>query len=120
MFYNPSNRNSPGWIVTTLKTRRNKQENHSNNENVGTGGGRGDEVTEEDSEEIQKTNVEVLRSMIVNAESVLEMKQLLTKTMTYRSRLIADINTNLLEMFPYFLTHPELVIKNEFSENVLF
>lgn len=102
LFYNGSDNNSPGWIITTLKTRRKEVTKQKVNEveNIDS---------DCETEENEEREVAILRSLLVNEENMLIIKQKLAKTIKLRSRLVNDDNVNLLERFPYFYTCPELV-----------
>lgn len=106
MFYNPST--GLGWIVSKLKTIRsnmgkiapidgNNVDENENNE------------TEDAINYDPKEDVDLLLSIVVNDANMPIIHEKLRKTLYYRRKLFDDINTNLVERFPYFFTHPQLV-----------
>lgn len=55
-------------------------------------------------------DVHLLKSIIINAETMDIIKQMLNKTRKYRSQMLQKAETEIKEHFPYFLSHPlELV-----------
>lgn len=63
----------------------------------------------DDSSTEDQANVDFLRTMHVNQSNMPEIIQKLKSTVDYRVKICDDVNTNLLEQFPYFFTHSDLV-----------
>lgn len=106
MFYNPSN--GLGWIVSKLKTiRSNMGKSAPNNENNvdENDNNHDDGLTSYDPRE----DVDFLQTIVVNEANMPIIHAKLIKTLEYRRKLFEDKNLNLLERFPYFFTHPQLV-----------
>lgn len=51
-------------------------------------------------------DVDVLKSLIVNAENLDIIKQKLNRTRAYRKRMLQNNETEIKEHFPYFFSHP--------------
>lgn len=109
MFYDPNG--GKGWLTTALKSRRaavaavrantqgtvevtNSIDLNGNNQNV---------------EFDAKSKVDLLRTLVVNKDTVPIIEQTLKQTLAYRREMFNDMNLNLLEVFPYFFHHPQLV-----------
>lgn len=63
------------------------------------------EYTEEDA----RIDIEFLRMMVIDESNMEAIMQKLKDTIDYRKQICDDLNINLLERFPYFFTHSELV-----------
>lgn len=112
MFFN--RQKNIGSLMTILKTRRQRNKKQRINEvnedieiedenvnNISTA----DEYTEHEA----KTDLEFLKSVVVNDNTLSIFKEKLTLTLSYRINLVKDNETDLLVNFPYFFTYPELV-----------
>lgn len=61
-------------------------------------------------DEDMEDDVHLLKTIIVNAENLDTIKQLLNKTREYRAQMLQKNETEIKEHFPYFFSHPlELV-----------
>lgn len=71
----------------------------------------GDEITDEISTEDTRAKemFEELKSMIVSDANRPEIEKYLKRCRQYRSSLLKNKETDLLECFPYFFSNPELV-----------
>ncbi|XP_055307444.1 uncharacterized protein LOC129571654 [Sitodiplosis mosellana] len=101
LFYNPVG--GLGWITSGLKTRRARANGQDNGENL-------DQNINRDSPLDPKAEIEYLRSAVVNEVTLPTIKEKLTQTLEYRRLLFRDQNLNLLQEFPYFFHHPELIL----------
>lgn len=54
-------------------------------------------------------DVDWLKSTVVNEKNMAEIKEKIKLTSTHRKKLLIDMSTDLLELFPYFFTNPKLV-----------
>lgn len=62
-----------------------------------------------------KNEVDLLKEIIVNPQNMDVIKEKLRLTVKYRSEMVKNKSTDLLQCFPYFFTNAELVsISNSF------
>lgn len=61
------------------------------------------------NDESVKADFEMLKSSLVNNENMSEIERKLKSTIEYRKKLMKIPDTDVLECFPYFFTHPQLV-----------
>lgn len=100
MFYDPNGGN--GWLVSKLKARRAvlqkatsvSQQNDQININ---------------SDYDPRNDIEILQTIPINQQNMKEIEHKLRLTFEYRRNLFNDKNISLLEYFPYFFHHSQLV-----------
>lgn len=56
-----------------------------------------------------ETELVLLKTIIVGSETMTTIIQKLNSTRTYIHKLLLDMEINLNEWFPFFVTHPKLV-----------
>lgn len=105
LFYNPA-RNT-GWFIPVIKARRKNDPNKNINDNEPHDNENDEcvEYTEKDA----IADVEKMRTGLVNKFTMETYEKRLKATIDYRNKICDDQNINLLERFPYFFTHSELV-----------
>lgn len=67
---------------------------------------------EEYNEDMAKKDTDLLKTLVVHncgGEDLAKVHNLLTKTLKYRRELSKCEDVNLLQEFPYYFTHPDLV-----------
>lgn len=57
-----------------------------------------------------KSMLEDLKRLPVNSANMKTIEELLVHTFKYRQQLVADLQINLIDQFPFFHTNPELVM----------
>lgn len=72
--------------------------------------GNDDESDEEENADDVENFFYELRTTVISNANLERVHFLMKQTTKYRSRLMADPSTDLLDMFRYFFTHPVLVI----------
>lgn len=60
-------------------------------------------------EDTAKLELEMLKSMVVNKENMIEIQNKLKLTLSYRMNLLKQLELNIREYFPYFFVSAELV-----------
>lgn len=111
MFFN--SKNNSGWFVPALKVRRRANKNGRNiAESVEDKDVNSNDVSmtlPTYTEEQAKNDCIFLRTAIVNQTLRPTIEQKLKATAEYRKKICSDPANSLLERFPFFYTHPELV-----------
>lgn len=72
-----------------------------------------DVIVEAINEEVEmqaKQDTETLKTIVVTNETLDQVKTLMLKTVSYRSKLMLDPKTDIKEWFPFIFIHSELVI----------
>lgn len=66
-------------------------------------------VEEIEDVEVLKSELMLLKSMVVNSENLAEIKLKICQTAKYRAEMLKNIKVDLRTEFPYFFAHGELV-----------
>lgn len=111
MFFN--SKNSSGWFITVLKVRRKANKIGKNAaksfEDVDVNSNDVSTALPAYTEEQAKNDCIFLRTAIVNPTMRPMIEEKLKATAEYRKKICMDPANSLLERFPFFYTHPELV-----------
>lgn len=110
MFYNV--KNSSGWLVSVLKGRRHadkRNKNANDAEDVDMNSNDVDVALPAYTDEQAKDDCNFLRTAVVDPSMKPIIEDKLKATAEYRKQICSDPANNLLERFPFFYTHPELV-----------
>lgn len=100
---------STGLLIDRLKKRRQAIKVQAKRENRHPDV-RADAVDRlEYTEEEAKEDFLYLKTTEVNAQTLAEFQEKLRKTVGYRTNLLSDDSIDMMENFPYFFTHPQLV-----------
>lgn len=66
------------------------------------------------SDEEAKSDIDFLKTVLVNDENIGLIKEKLIATRSYRLKMMEELDIDLLEMFPHFFTNPSLVRRSIF------
>ncbi|XP_031639195.1 uncharacterized protein LOC116351255, partial [Contarinia nasturtii] len=104
-----------GWMNARLKYVREAQSKlnkSANNVSLNTSQ-QVQHITSSDDvdETVAAAEVIFLKSLVVSDENMETLLQKLNSTRTYRHKILKDKNIHLKEQFPYFFTHPHLILK---------
>lgn len=99
------NESGGGWLIDKMKKKRAAIRKQRKKEDA-------DQISDQEiaSEENNvQTDFDILKATIVTNESMKFIKRKLVATQQYRQQMLADLNSHLIECFPYFFACPELV-----------
>lgn len=95
-------RNGNGYFITILKKERGLAKENENSIN--------DQVQDANyCVNDARADIEWLKKTVVNAENLPGIKKKLISTAELRTEMLMDKALNILEIFPYFFTSPQLV-----------
>lgn len=94
-----------GWFNARLKNMRGAQKKLTTNNNSNRRSARRSKIPNPSDDVIY------LKSLVVSDENMPIFIEKLNSTRGHRMEMLLDKNIHLKEMFPYFFTHPDLVIR---------
>lgn len=101
------NESGGGWLIDRMKKKRSAIRKQREKEDADQIQER--EIVTENVEVNVQTDFEILKTTVVTDESMEFIKRKLIITQQYRQQMLSNLNSHLIECFPYFFIRPELV-----------